>query len=293
MPWLINASQLDKFRKNQKNVAVLDASWHLPNEGRNAKNEFLTNHIAGAKFLDLDTFHRKDTIVPHMLIQDVKEINEKLGALGITNEHKIIFYDRSNAHTSCRACWMLKVFGHNSNQLYILDGGYAAWEKYGGKIETGEPRINPKNYAACLDVKYIRTLLQMKENLLNPTQQVVDVRHPVRYAGGAEFRENLRRGHIPGSYSFPYFTMFDNDGFFKPMDKIRKLVSGIGVDLNNPLIATCGSGITSCILDFALDLMHYYQHAVYDGSWSEWGFDGLYEGESSLSERPVETSLDH
>lgn len=292
MPWLINASQLDKFRKNQKNVTILDASWHLPTENRDAKEEFLKNHIVGAKFLDLNNFYRKDTTVPHMLLLDTNAINEKVGALGITNEHKIIFYDRSNLHTSCRALWMFQVYGHNTNQLYILDGGYTAWEKYGGKIETGETRLTAKNYKAHIEEKYLRTLAQMKSNLQNPTEQVVDARHPVRYAGGTEIRDNMRPGHIPGSYSFPYFTIFENDGFFKPMDKIRKLLTGIGVEFGHPIISTCGSGITSCVLSFALDLMHHNQHAVYDGSWSEWGFNELYPGETTLEERPVETSLD-
>src|SRR5262245_46511809 len=121
MPWLINATQLDKFRKNQKNVAILDASWFLPNDNRDAKQEFLAEHVVGARFFDLDSFHDTETNLPHMLIRDEKKIAEKIGALGITNDHKIIFYDNNkDLHTSCRALWMFKVFGHNTNQLYIL-----------------------------------------------------------------------------------------------------------------------------------------------------------------------------
>lgn len=294
MPWLINAAQLDKFRKSQKNVIILDASWHLPAENRNTQEEFLEHHVAGARFLDLTAFHDTETNLPNMLTRDEKIISQNLGSLGITNDHKIILYDNSKLHTSCRALWMFKVFGHNPFQLYILDGGFDAWEKYGGKIEAGEPRQTAaKSYTVNFESRFIRTLVQMKNNLNHPKEQVVDMRHPVRYAGGPEQRPDLRSGHIPGSFCFPYFTMFEPDGRWKPIDKIRKQLTGIGVELSHPIVTTCGSAITATILNFALDLMDQSQNAVYDGSWSEWGADTLYSGEESLLERPVETSLEN
>lgn len=292
MPWLINPVQLDKFRKNQKHLIVLDASWHLPESGRHAKEEFLHQHILGARFLDLDAFNDKENPLPNMLLRDIDEISKKVGDLGITNDHKIIFYDNSDLHTSCRALWMFKVFGHNPNQLYILDGGYEAWKKYGGKVEAIEPRpsVN-KTYVVSFQAHLIRTLVQMKTNLHHPTEQVIDVRHAVRFSGGAEHRPGMRTGHIPGSFCFPYMTMFDQEGYWKPIEKIRKQLWGIGVDFDVPIITTCGSGITSAILNFALDLMNHTKNALYDGSWSEWGRDSLYPGESDLSERPVATIL--
>lgn len=132
----------------------------------------------------------------------------------------------------------------------------------------------------------------MKSNLHHPTEQVIDVRHPVRYAGGPELRPAMRTGHIPGSISFPYFTMFETDGTFKPSERILRQLIGIGVDVNSPIVSTCGSGITSAILNFVLDISNHSQNALYDGSWSEWGASRLYNGETDLSERPVETSLD-
>lgn len=294
MSWLINASQLDKFRKSQKNVVILDASWHLPSDGRKAKEEYLAKHILGARWLDLDAFNDAGTTLPNMLVRDEAIISEKLGELGITNEHKIIFYDNSSLHTSCRALWMLKVFGHNTNQLYILDGGLDAWEKYGGKMEEGEARSTPKRpYTVNFEAHFIRTLVQMKTNLHHPAEQVIDVRHPVRYAGGPETRPGLRSGHIPGSFSYPYFSLFETDGRWKPLDKIRKQIVGIGVDLGTPIITTCGSGMTASIMNFALDLISQTTvQSLYDGSWSEWGADSLYPGETDLTERPVERSID-
>lgn len=293
MSWLINAAQLDKFRKNQKNVIVLDATWFLSGDERNARESFIQNHVIGARFLDLNEFHDPSASLPNMLSRDEELIAEKLGALGVTNDHKIIFYDQGDLHTSCRALWMLKVFGHNPNLLYILDGGFAAWERYGGKSESGDMRaITRKKYVVNYQAHLIRTLMQMKANLLNLQEQVVDVRHPVRFAGGQDHRPGVRAGHIPGSFCFPYMTMFEADGRFKSLDKIRKQFTGIGVELSQPIVTMCGSGMTAAIMNFVLDLMQQEPNALYDGSWAEWGADILYAGEASLKERPVETSLD-
>lgn len=295
MPWLINAAQLDKFRKSQKSLVVLDASWHMPSEVRDAHKEFIDKHIVDAQFFDIDFFSdcSPDAPHPHMLIQDEKIINEKLSQLGIRNDYKIIFYDNSDLHTSCRAAWMFKMFGHNPQQLYILDGGLKAWEQYKGKLATGDVIPSPKQYKATLQKTFIRSLDQVKELLHNDVlEQIVDVRHAVRYAGGKEIRPNVRSGHIPGSFSFPYTSFFDKEGAFRSLDKIKLILSCVGIELNQPIISMCGSGISAPILDFVLDLMDHPKHAVYNGSWNEWGAEKLYPGEISLAERPVRTAVD-
>ncbi len=292
MAWLINAAQVDRFRKNQKNVVIFDATWVTPDDTRDMHQEFDAKHMLGARFFDLNAFVDHRSGLPNMLTRDEHLIAEKLGELGITNEHKVIFYDNSKMHTSCRALWMMKVFGHNTNLLYILDGGLEAWEKYGGKLENVAPKeATPKTYNVSYQAQLVRALLQMKENLHHPHEQVIDMRHPVRYAGGPESRPGLRAGHIPGSFCFPFSTMFEADGKFKPVDKIRKQLSGIGVELGQPIVTTCGSGTTAPILNFVLDILGYPNAALYDGSWTEWGADVLYEGEESIAERPVQTSL--
>jgi thiosulfate/3-mercaptopyruvate sulfurtransferase len=292
MSWLINAAQADKFRKNQRNVVILDATWHLPGGEPDAKAAFLKQHILGARFLNLDDFYDATSPFPSTLIQDEAKIAAQLGALGITHEHKVIFYDQSPLHTSCRALWMFKVFGHDPNQLYILDGGLTGWQQYCGALEENEPRpATPKSYKVRLRPELITRLSQVKLNLQQPVAQVIDTRHPVRFAGGSEARSHLRGGHIPGSISFPYFTMFESDGRFKPLDKIRKQLFEVGVNLHYPIIVTCGSGTSAATLDFVLDLMEHKQHTLYDGAWAEWGSATLYPGESSLEERPVETCL--
>ncbi|MDR3478991.1 MAG: rhodanese-like domain-containing protein [Gammaproteobacteria bacterium] len=294
MPWLINAAQLDKFRKSQKSLIILDASWHMPADNRNAKDEFVEKHILDAKFFDIDAFSdpNPEAPHPHMLLKDDKVIGDKLGAMGIRNDYKIIFYDNSKLHSACRALWMLKMFGHNPQQLYLLDGGLNAWTQYGGKMESGEAPASPKEYTAKTQDQYVRTLSQMKSNLHNPKEQVVDVRHAVRYAGGPELRPGVRPGHIPGSFSFPYTSLFDKNDCWRPIEKIRMQLTGIGLDLTAPIVSTCGSGMSAPTLNFALDLLEHPHHAVYNGSWNEWGAEKLYANELSLDERPVIRSLD-
>jgi thiosulfate/3-mercaptopyruvate sulfurtransferase len=288
MPWLINAAQLDKFRKNQKNVVILDATAKS-----SASETFLERHIVGARLFDLAALNDSHSHLPNLLTRDENLISKVVGSYGITNDHKIIFYDNSELHTSCRALWMFKVFGHNPQQLYILDGGLDAWEKYGGKVESGEPRpASPKNYTVNFEAHHVRTLVQIKTNLHHPHEQLIDVRHPVRFAGGPEPRPDLRKGHIPNSFSFPYYTMFEADGRFKPIEKIRRQLVSIGIDFNEPIVTTCGSGTTAPILNFVLDLIGHTNHSVYNGSWTEWGAEVLFPGEESLNERPVITSLD-
>jgi len=292
MPWLINPAQLDKFRKNQKSLIILDASWHLPQTGRDAKQEFIEKHLLDSHFLDLNIFHDTANLIPNMLIHDEKILSEKLGALGIRNDYKIIFYDNSDLHSSCRALWMMRVFGHNPHQLYILDGGLEAWEKYGGKLASGETSVTAKSYTAKFQPQLLRSLADMKKNVVSPTEQVVDLRHAVRFAGAPELRPGIRSGHIPDSFSFPYTSFFDKEKRFLPIEKIRKNLFGMGIDLATPIITTCGSGMTAPILNFLLELMEHPQHALYDGSWSEWGAEKLYPGETNLDERPVVRSLD-
>ncbi len=294
MPWLINAAQLDKFRKNQKSLIIVDASWHMPSAGRDGKQEFIASHIPGAQFFDIRALTDPNPEAAHrnMVLRDEKAISEKLSQLGIRNDYKIIFYDNSELHTSCRALWLLKTFGHNPQLLYILDGGLHAWNTYSGKLESGESTVTPKQYTAHFQPQYVRTLADMKANLANPKEQVVDVRHAVRYAGGPESTTGLRAGHIPESFSFPYTTMFDKNGYWRPLEKIRQQFAGIGTDLNAPIVTSCGSGTTAAVLNFALDLLGNTQNAVYNGSWTEWGAEKLYTGETSLTERPVVTSLD-
>lgn len=289
MPWLINAAQLDKFRKSQKNIIILDASLH--NDGRDPKQEFIDKHIIDAQFFDIDAFNDPHSDLPHTLSLDANLINEQLGKIGIRNDCKIIFYDNSDLHTSARALWMLKVFGHNPHLLYILDGGFKAWEKYGGKTVSGAPTVSTKSYKVDFQLQYLRTLRDIKNNLKESKEQIIDLRNPVRYAGGPELRSGIRSGHIPGSFCLPFNVCFDKEGNFLPLEKIRRKLVEISIHPTTPIITTCGSGITAPILNFLLDLME-CKNAVYAGSWTEYGSEKLFPSETDLLERPVATCVD-
>ncbi len=290
MPWLINAEQLDRFRKNQRNLVVLDATWHGA-ENEKAKQEFIEKHISGARFFDLSLFNDSTSSLPNTLGRDEEKYANLLGALGLRPDCKIIFYDHSAFHSSCRALWVLKMLGHPPQLLYILDGGQAAWEKYGGKMESGESPPASKIYPVYYHEKYLRSLAEMKELVQTATEQVIDVRHPVRFSGGGEPRPGVRPGHIPGSFCYPFTAFFDKEGYFLALDKLRRRMGGIGIDLNAPTVTLCGSGITAAIANFALDLLGNENNALYDGSWTQWGAETLYAGEDSLAERPLDTCL--
>lgn len=290
MSWLINAQQADNFRKNQKNLVILDATWYLDDQGK-AKQEFIEKHIPGARFFDINTFNDPQSALPHFLTRDEKQVADGLGVLGLKPDCKIIFYDRSEYRSSCRALWMLKMFGHPPQLLYILDGGLAAWEKYAEKTESGEVVVAAKTYPVKFQEKYCRTLSQMKSNLQHPKEQVIDARHAVRFAGGAEKRPGVRPGHLPGSFCFPYTVLFNTDGLLLPLEKIRRRLEGLGIDVQHPTVTMCGSGVTSAVLNFVLDLLGNENNALYNGSWTEWARDSLYPGETSIDERPVETCI--
>lgn len=293
MSHLIDAVQLEKLRKQPKNVIILDASWHLPIANREAHAEFEEGHIVGAQFIDLSLYFDKATAIPHMLTHDVAHITAALSELGVSAEDKIIIYDQSDLHTSCRAWWMFRVFGHDPDKLFILNGGLQAWKRFGGKVESGPAKPHAKKtYAVQWQAAFVRSLADMKRNLATPTEQVVDVRHPVRYAGGPEPRPNMRSGHIPGSFCFPFMTMFEANGELRSLKRLEAQLRAIALEFDYPIVSTCGSGMTAPIINFVLELLGVANHAVYDGSFSEWGADSLYPGETSLHERPVVRSID-
>ena len=283
MEWLIDIEAFEKLRKHHKQMLVFDASWYGLGHFQEAYTVFLERHIPGALFFYQTLFCDTATILPNQLSRDLAHLQAAYTSLGITPAHKIVFYDHSPLHTSARALWILKMLGHSPHQLYLLDGGLPCYGKAGGPLQSGEAKAHLVKKSSLIHARFdeMITLSKMKENLQHPTAQVIDVRHPVRFMAG----------HIPDSFCFPYFAMFDSAGRFKKIEQIRKQLLGIGVDLARPIISTCGSGITATILDFVLDLMDHNEHGVYDGAWAEWGYPALYPGETSLDERPVQKTI--
>jgi thiosulfate/3-mercaptopyruvate sulfurtransferase len=261
--WL--AGQLGRAR-----VRVLDASWHLPTSGRDGRAEYLTGHIPGALFFDLDAVSNHATSLPHML-PTPDAFARAMTELGLDDLDDLVVYDGTAANVSAaRAWWMFRVFGHDA--VAVLDGGLDKWRREGRPLEAGAVGLPAGRFTARLDRSAIRTLDDMLENLRTGREQVVDMRPAGRFSGvDPEPRAGLRGGHIPGSRSVPYAELVAPDGTLLPPELLEQRIRDAGVDPRAPVVATCGSGTSACTLIHALHLLGHDQAALYDGSWTEWG----------------------
>ncbi|MEP9358499.1 sulfurtransferase [Sphingomonas sp. KR3-1] len=248
------------------NVLVLDATYTSTIPGsppRNPRAEFEAEHIHGARFLDLDTLVDDTSPLPST-VPTVAMIAERLRALGADTETQIVLYDNSPHHTACRAWWVLRLAGVD---VALLDGGMAKWKAEGRACATGPHHAQPGSFEPRTPKAQVRTLEQMK----GETGQIADARSAARFTGEEpDPRAEVAAGHIPGSRSVPYPRFFNPDGTWKHPDHIRSVFEESRIDLAQPLVTTCGSGITAAILAFGAHLLD-NEAALYDGSWTEWG----------------------
>ena len=260
--WL--ASELGK-----NDLRIVDATLFLPEHGRNARAEFEAAHIPGAVFMDLDEIVDTSSDLPHMLPASEK-FASRMQALGLGDGSRIVVYDNSPVKSAARAWWMLNVFG--AHEVAILDGGFAKWQAEGRGVESGKPVVRHRHFTAWQDSSLVRTLDQMVDNLKTKAEQVLDARSAGRFAGtDPEPREGLRSGHMPGARSLPSSELYNEDGTWKQGDALRAAFTKAGVDLDKPVVTTCGSGITAAALAFGMHLLGKKDVGLYDGSWAEWG----------------------
>ena len=255
------------------NVRVLDATFKLPGVTPLPKDDFLEQHIPGSAFFDVDAVSDHASSLPHMF-PGAEQFGRDVGALGIGNDDTVVVYDAGGWVAAPRAWWMFLSFGHKN--VRVLDGGLKKWLAEGRPVETGEAKPKPKTFKTNFDAARVRSMQQMIGNLESKAEQVIDARPAGRFDGGvAEPRAGLRAGHIPGSRSVPYATLFDaNTGAMKSLDDLRAAFSGGGVDLKKPIVTSCGSGVSAGVLTLALYRLGVADTALYDGSWSEWGAAG-------------------
>ena len=252
-------------------LVVLDASMHLPDAGRDARAEFVAAHIPGARFLDLDTLVDAEAPVTHTLPR-ATQFAERMSALGIRETDRIVIYDESAIRSAARAWFMLRLFG--ARQVAILDGGLGKWRAEARPLESGDAEAPAAPFAVKAGIGTLRNKADLLANLESGAAQVVDARGAPRYAGTApEPRPGIAPGHIPGSRNVPYASLFAPDGAYKPEAALRATFEGAGIALDKPIVTSCGSGITACVLLFALDRLGVTDAALYDGSWAEWGAD--------------------
>lgn len=263
--WLANA--LETSVPGAGDLRVVDATYA---EGRDAAADYAAAHIPGAVFMNLAELRDTDSDLPNMLPSPAK-FASRMQSLGLGDGSRIVLYDSSPWRTAARAWWMLRTFG--AHNVAILDGGLAKWQAEGRETESGKRAVRHRHFTIWADNKAVRTKDQMTANLSSGAEQVVDARSAARFTGAeADPRPGTASGHIPGSKSLPYATLFNADGTWKTGDALRSAFEGAGIDLARPIVTTCGSGITAAVLAFGEHLLG-NEAALYDGSWSEWGGD--------------------
>jgi thiosulfate/3-mercaptopyruvate sulfurtransferase len=251
-------------------LRVVDASWYLPTERRDAEAEYRNRHIPGAVFFDIDEIADTSSTYPHMLPDPVK-FSARARRLGLGDGNRIVAYDGGTGLASFRVWWMFRVFGHAD--VAVLDGGLAKWLAEGRASEDAPPPPRERHFTPRANSLLVRDIGQMRANLASGREQVLDARSAGRFAATVpEPRPGLRGGHIPGARNLPFDRLFDPaTRTLKPDDELRRLFVEAGIDLSRPVVCTCGSGVSACVLAFALDRLGHKDVAVYDGSWSEWG----------------------
>ena len=253
-------------------IKVLDATWHLPTLGRNAKEEHLACRIASAGWFDIDKIADQTSKLPHTL-PSAEFFQSKMQALGLENDDYVIVYCDSVFLSAARAWWMLRLFGHD--RVSVLDGGLKSWLAISGATESGPRKpthrggftVRASVGAQMIPIASLRQLVER-----GIAGQIADARSPGRFAGiDPEPRAGLRSGHMPGASNVPIASLINNEGGLRSLDDIATAFRDGGIDPELPVITTCGSGVTACGLALGLALLGSENVQVYDGSWSEWG----------------------
>ncbi|MDJ0979936.1 MAG: sulfurtransferase [Erythrobacter sp.] len=270
IPSLVSTQWLDDHLADPR-VVVLDASKHLPDAGRNPREEYETGHIPGARFLDLDSLTDTSSCVPAAL-PTPEQVARRLADLGVTLDDRIVLYDDSAVRTSARAWFALTA--HGVKRVAILDGGLAKWRGEGRALESGTPDIAATEPATLVAPRGVVTKRDVLSVLDGEPDQIVDARAADRvYGPGEDPVHGGQNGRIPGALNLPFGQVFDDDGLYRSPGELRAAFEGAGVDLTQPIITSCGSGVTASVLLFALHLAGKDDVSLYDGSWQEWSAD--------------------
>jgi thiosulfate/3-mercaptopyruvate sulfurtransferase len=266
-PFTVDADWLEK-RLGQPGISIVDASWYLPAQKRDARAEYQAAHIPGAVFLDQDGVSDPDSKLPHTLATP-QYFAQFVGGLGISADDTIVVYDGPGFFSAPRAWWMFRVMG--VFQVYILDGGFDRWKAAGRPVTAEQTKVAPCVFHVDFDAARVASLADMRHIVEDGAVQIADARSPGRFAGTEpEPRAGVRSGHMPGARNLPSSALSEN-GELLPKSRLKKVVKEAGIDLSKPVVTSCGSGITAAAITLALETLGHADNRLYDGSWTEWG----------------------
>jgi len=250
-------------------LRVLDGSWHMPDSGRYARAEHARAHIPGARHFDIDEIADARSALPHMAPPPEKFV-ARLRAMGVGDGHQVVVYDSVGLLSAARVWWLFRLMG--KTDVAVLDGGLPKWRAEGRPLEDLAPMVRDRHMSVQRQAHLVRDVTQVAAASKLGDHEIVDARSRDRFAGRVpEPRPGLRAGHIPGSKNLPFTELLNPDGTMKDAAGLRAAFDAAGVDLSRPVITTCGSGVTAAIISLALERLGHRDHALYDGSWSEWG----------------------
>ena len=250
-------------------LRIFDASWYLPDMNRDAKAEYEKAHIPGARFFDIDEISDQRSELPHMA-PPVEKFMSRMRAMGVGDGHQVVVYDGAGIFSAARVWWLFRLMGQTN--IAVLNGGLPKWLADGHKTTSTPPTIRDRHMTVHPHRTLVRDVTEVARAAKLGDHEIIDARAPARFRGDApEPREGLRAGHIPGSKNVFYQDLLNEDGTMKPRNTLRTIFNDAGVDLHKPAITTCGSGVTAAVVSLALERIGKTDHALYDGSWSEWG----------------------
>ena len=255
-------------------LRVLDASWFLPGVERDAKAEYEAAHIPGARFFDINEIADLRSDLPHMAPPPEKFIS-RMRAMGVGDGHQVVVYDSAGIFSAARVWWTFRLMG--KTDVAVLDGGFPKWQAEGREIEDMAPVMRDRHMTVSRQNHLVKDVTQVAHAAKLGEAEIIDARAAARFRGEvAEPRPGLRAGHIPGAKNLPFAGVLNTDGTMKDPAELQAVFHAAGVDLKKPVITSCGSGITAAVLSLALERIGHRNHALYDGSWAEWGmYDDL------------------
>ncbi|WP_323784011.1 3-mercaptopyruvate sulfurtransferase [Thalassovita sp.] len=250
-------------------LRILDASTPFVGETRDTRAEYEMAHIPNARFFHIDEISDHRSELPHM-VPPVEKFMSRLRAMGVGDGHQVVVYDSAGIYSAARVWWLFRLMGQDN--IAVLDGGLKKWIAEGREVEDLPPIVRDRHMTVRRQAHMVKDVTQVSSASKLGDYEIVDARSAERFRGDVdEPRAGLRRGHIPGSKNVPFTELLQSDGTMKPRDAIRAVFDAANVDLGKPVITTCGTGVTAAILCLALERMGKTDHALYDGSWTEWG----------------------